>query len=212
MAGGRVKVALVDDHTLFRTGLRTLLEGDGACEVVGQAADGAELLARLEAGLRPEVVLLDIDMPRVDGFAVAERLAAEYPHIGIVVLSMHGERDYYFRMVALGAKGFLLKNSDFAQVAAAIEAVAGGGTYFSPELLKILSDAAPAPTLDPLTEREIEVLRLICQGLSSQQIAGRLFLSKRTVEAHRANLLEKTGALNTANLVIYAVRRGLIAL
>lgn len=195
MAGSRIKVALVDDHTLFRSGLRGLLEGSGVCEVVGEAADGAEFLAQLDAGMRPEVVLSDIDMPHVDGFAVVERLARDYPDIAIIVLSMHDQSDYYQRMVALGAKGFLLKDSDFSEVLAAVRSVA----------------SPVEPLLDPLSERELEVLRLICQGLSSQQIAERLFLSKRTVEAHRANILEKTGAKNSANLVVYAIRNGLIA-
>lgn len=203
-----IQIALVDDHTLFRSGLRTLLEAADGCQVVGEASDGAEFLALLEAGLRPQVVLLDIDMPHLDGFAVAEQVAARWPDIALVTLSMHGERDYYLRMVALGVKGFLLKNSDFSQVLTAIRTVADSGAFFSDELLQLLADTAPCDP--PLSEREKEILRLICQGLSNQQIAQHLFISKRTVDAHRANILEKTGAKNSANLVLYAVRNGLI--
>ncbi len=208
------KIAIADDHALFRNGLKGLLCMDGSCEVAGEASDGEELMALLASGMRPDVVLLDIDLPRMDGFATAGRIADEYPDIKIITLSMHGDEEYYFRMLSLGAKGFLLKNSDIDEVRAAIRAVMRGGTYFSQELLTMLVGTlhtpAAAPAAEALSERELEILRLVCHGLSNQEIADRLFISKRTVDKHRANILEKTCTKNTANLVIWAVRNSLV--
>ncbi|MDR2885160.1 MAG: response regulator transcription factor [Rikenellaceae bacterium] len=215
-APAKIKVALVDDHALFRGGLRGLLAGGGACEVVAEAADGQEFLSLLDAGLAPDVVLLDIDMPVMGGFEVAQRMAAGHPDVRIVVLTMHSDEEYYLRMVSLGARGFLLKNSDIDEVLSAIRTVARGGTYFSQELLTSLiavHTAPPAPGPDDtLSERELEVLGLICRGMSNNEIADQLFISKRTVDKHRANILEKTGTKNTAHLVMYAVKNGLVEL
>ncbi len=211
---GPIRIILVDDHRLFRDGLRQLLSGDERFEVVGEAASGEEFL-ELEADA--DVVFMDIDMPGMGGVE-ATRLASERrPEVRIIALSMHGEREFYQPMSEAGAKGFLLKNSEFAEVAAAAESVAAGGTYFSPEL----SDAPIAATeeegrtpeghyTEPLSERETEVLPLVCEGLSNLQIADRLFISKRTVDKHRANILAKIGCKNTASLVVYAVKNNLI--
>ncbi len=208
------KIALVDDHALFRNGLRGLLTMGGRCEVVGEASNGADFMAMMAAGLDPQVVLMDIDMPVMDGFQVARRLAAEYPEVKVITLSMHGDGEYYFRMVGLGVKGFLLKNSEIEEVLTAIRTVAGGGTYFSQELLTMLVGAMHTATSEPageaLSDRELEILQLICKGLSNQEIGQRLFISKRTVDKHRANILEKTGTKNTANLVVWAVKNALV--
>lgn len=211
-----VKIALVDDHTLFRNGLKGLLSAVEGFEVVAQAGDGVEFLALLAAGQAPEVVLMDIDMPNMDGFALAGKLAADYPGVRCITLSMHGDDEYYFRMVALGVKGFLLKSSDIEEVVTAVRTVARGATYFSQELLTMLvgnlHSQTPTTADESLSERELEILQLICRGLSNQEIGEKLFISKRTVDKHRANILDKTGTRNTANLVMYAIKKSLVEL
>ncbi len=207
-----IRVVLVDDHRLFRDGLRLLLSADERFEVTGEAAGGEEFL-ELEnrAGA---VTFMDIDMPGMGGVEATRRAVAADPEAKIIALSMHGEQEFYRPMVEAGAKGFLLKNSEFAEVAAAAERVAAGGTYFSPELMPSLVEAMhPAGTgagVEALSDREAEVLPLVCEGLSNHRIAERLFISKRTVDKHRANILAKTGCKNTASLVVYAVKNNLI--
>jgi DNA-binding NarL/FixJ family response regulator len=213
MSDRTIRITLVDDHTLFRDGMRRLLTADGRFEVVGEASSGEEFLA-LYPTLGTDVVFMDIDMPGMNGIEASERLLTIDPEAKIVALSMHGEQEYYFAMVDVGAKGFLLKNSTFEKVATAIEVVAAGGTYFSQELLSSLVTAlrhtGEVPHEETLSEREAEILPLICEGFSNQQIGDRLFISKRTVDKHRANILDKTGCKNTASLVVYAVKNNLI--
>ncbi len=212
----KTQIALVDDHLLFRTGLRTLLETQPGLAIWNEAGDGAEFLRQLsESTTLPDVVLLDIDMPCMNGIEAAGRALTSYPDLRIVTLSMFGEEDYYFKMVSIGVKGFLLKNSDIRDVVAAIETVRDGGSYFSQELLRTLVDnlkSTPQPDMDEetLSDRELEILLLICKGLSNNEIAERLYISKRTVDKHRANILAKTGSKNTANLVVYAIKHHLV--
>ncbi len=207
-----IKIILADDHTLFRTGLKNLLALDAGFQVVGEAANGRELLAMLETE-RPDVILLDIAMPVMNGIEAAAEILARWPGTRIVTLSMFGEQEYYFRMVELGVKAFLLKNSDIGEVQEAIRTVVDGGTYFSQELLfnlvgslKSSSESRAASDEAELSERELEILLEICKGLSNQEIGDKLFISKRTVDKHRANILAKTGCKNTANLVVYAIK------
>lgn len=247
----RIKILIVDDHLLFREGLARLLASDRRFEVVAQAACGEEFLAAVEDlipgadgnapamapvgvgektpksafadGVATErtVVFLDIDMPGIGGVEAARRALERWPEMKIVALSMHGEQEFYLPMVEAGVKGFVLKSSDFSQVAAAAEAVSYGRTYFSQELVGSLVEAlcgggdvsgAQQTAAEQLTDREAEVLPLICEGLSNAEIADRLFISKRTVDKHRANILAKTECKNTASLVLYAVRHELIKL
>ncbi len=211
------KIALVDDHNLFRNGLRGLLERVGGCRVVAEAAAGEEFLALLP-GLEADVVFMDISMSGIDGSETTRRALELRPDLRIVTLSMFGDEHYYTRMVEAGACGFLLKDSALDEVLEAIRTVMAGGTYFSDNLLESLSShlktaSAPAPTdEETLSAREREILIAVCQGLSNQEIADRLFISKRTVDKHRANILEKTGCRNTANLVVYAIKNGLVEL
>jgi DNA-binding NarL/FixJ family response regulator len=205
---------LVDDHTLFRNGLRILLNNIDKYEVTGEAGNGEEFLNLLEKE-RPGIVLLDIEMPVMDGITAANMAMQKYPDLKIITLSMYGEEDYYYQMVDAGVKGFLLKNSDMNEVKAAIDTVAEGGNYFSSELLQNLVNSlrTSSQTREPqseLSEREIEILILICQGFSNQEIADQLFISKRTVDKHRANILEKSQCKNTAQLVMYAIKRKLV--
>ena len=212
MSGEKCRIIIADDHTLFRTGLATLLGTQDDFLIAGEASDGVELLELLDKE-RPDIVLLDIAMPRMNGFEAAEKALARWPVLKIISLSMYGEEDYYFRMVSIGVKGFLLKNSDIDQVREAIRSVMEGTPYFSQELLvnlvsnlKSSSDANDAE----LSEREREILLQICKGLSNQEIGDELFISKRTVDKHRANILAKTNCKNTANLVVYAIKNKLV--
>jgi DNA-binding NarL/FixJ family response regulator len=211
------KIFLVDDHTLFRNGLRGLLDSREDCVVVGEASTGEEFLEQLQE-CDADVVFMDIAMPGIKGDEATARALEIRPDLKVITLSMFGDDDYYFRMVSVGAKGFLLKSSDIDEVIAAIETVAMGGSYFSQELLDSLVSnlrTTPQPENEQvdeesLSERELEVLLEICRGLSNQQIADKLFISKRTVDKHRANILAKTGCPNTANLVVYAIKHNLV--
>jgi DNA-binding NarL/FixJ family response regulator len=210
----QIKVFLVDDHTLFLNGLKLLLGSMPEFVVVGQASNGREFLSGYKAK-NPDVVLMDISMPEMDGIQ-ASRLALEAdPDLKIVTLSMYGDQEYYSKMLECGVRGFLLKDSDINEVKMAIHAVAEGGNYFSHELLRNLILAKkehdhPVVDEEQLSEREMEVLIEICQGLSNSEIADKLFISKRTVEKHRANILFKTSCKNTASLVVFAIRNHLI--
>lgn len=210
----KVNVFLVDDHALFRNGLKGLLDANPMFNVVGEAGDGREFIEKLPAS-GTDVVLLDIDMPEMDGFEAAGKALDIRPDLKIITLSMHGDEEYYFRMVELGVKGFLLKNSEIDEVAAAIETVCKGGSWFSQDLLTGLvgSLKTTSRTEEPeegLSARELDVLPLICKGFSNQEIADELFISKRTVDKHRANILAKTGCKNTASLVVYAIKNFLV--
>lgn len=206
------RIILVDDHSLFRDGLRGLLERCAGCRVVAQAGSGEEFLAMLP-GIEADMVFMDFSMPGIDGAQATERALAERPELRIITLSMFGEESYYTRMVEAGARGFLLKDSDIGDVIEAIETVLAGGSYFSPRLLESLTgrmrtrDDAPD---EQLSAREREILVAVCRGLSNQEIADELFISKRTVDKHRANILEKTGCKNTASLVVYAIRNAIV--
>ena len=208
------KVILVDDHRLFRKGLRMLIDALEGFEVVGEASNGTEFLEMLAQG-EPDVVMLDIAMPEMDGIEAARLALASHPELKIITISMFGEQGYYFKMVDAGVKGFLLKNSDFTEVKLALETVVDGGSYFSRELLmNLVTSLKNSPVKSsqdsPLSEREKEILLLICKGMSTQKIASSLALSKRTVDSHRANILAKTNCRNTASLVAYAIKEELV--
>lgn len=208
------RIALVDDHALFRTGLRGLLEHSTPHRVVAEAASGEEFLEMLQ-GLEADVVFMDFSMPGMDGAEATERALERRPDLRIITLSMFGEESYYTRMVKAGACGFLLKDSGIDEVIESIEEVMREGSYFSPRLLMSITRhmrLEESSDDDPLSEREKEILVAICRGLSNQEIADELFISKRTVDKHRANILEKTGCKNTAALVVHAIRTGIVEL
>lgn len=209
----RIKLLLVDDHQLFRNGLKLLLNSFKEFEIVAEASNGKECLDILET-TSFNVILMDINMPEMDGITATLEILKLYPDTKIIALSMYGEEDYYFKMVDSGAKGFLLKDSDINEVKEAIITVNNGGTYFSSDLLhhviqKIKTRDAEIKESN-LSKREKEVLEKICEGLSNQEIADTLFISKRTVDKHRANLLCKTNSKNTASLILYAIKHNLI--
>ena len=205
-----IKVALVDDHALFRNGLRGLIDGKRNCRVVAEASDGAEFLEN-EVAMAADVVFMDIAMPILSGDKATIAALERNPDLRVICLSMFGDERYYSRMVEAGAKGFLLKDSSIEEVFASIEAVMNGEEYICQDVMKMLSEAMRRnDEAKILSEREIDVLLGICRGLSTQEIADQLFISKRTVDTHRANILEKTGSNNTASLVVYAIKQGLV--
>lgn len=209
-----IRIILVDDHALFRNGLSGLISMRDGYRVVGEASDGEEFLRMLPM-TAADVVFMDIAMPRMGGADATREALALYPDLKIICLSMFGEESYYSRMVEAGAKGFLLKDSSIDEVFGAVDAVVAGGSYFSAALMSAISrnmHSAEGGTSDDLSSREIEVLLGICRGLSNQEIADELFISKRTVDAHRAKILEKTGCKNTAAAVVYAIRHRLVEL
>jgi DNA-binding NarL/FixJ family response regulator len=212
--GKVLDVIIVDDHSLFRNGLKILLTTAGQFNVVAEAENGKEFLDILPH-IQPDIVLMDIDMPVLDGIEATKEALKKYPDLKVITLSMFGEEEYYYKMIEAGVKGFLLKNSDINEVKNALITVWQGGKYFSQELLynvvkNIRSSHKEQELTEALSEREIEVLVQICNGLSNNEIADNLHISKRTVDKHRANLLDKTHSKNTAHLVMFAIKNKLI--
>jgi DNA-binding NarL/FixJ family response regulator len=209
-----INVVIVDDHSLFRNGMKLLLNNAGNFNVLAEASNGKEFIELLNK-IKPDVILMDIDMPEMDGIEATSMALRINPKLKIICLSMYGEEEYYYKMIDAGVNGFLLKNSDINEVKTAITTVYNGGKYFSQELLynvvkNIKTTQTNQDVVENLSEREIEVLKQICIGLSNQEIAGNLHISKRTVDKHRANLLDKTNSKNTAHLVMYAMKNKLI--
>lgn len=209
----KIRIIIADDHQLFRNGLKILLSSFPEFEVAGEASNGLEYL-KLLRNIKADVTLMDINMPEMDGIEATRKGIKLCPEMNIIALSMYGEEEYYYKMVDAGAKGFLLKDSDISEVKEAIQTIARGGSYFSQELLyhviqKIKHREHESKSAN-LSKREREILLKICEGLSNQEIAESLFISKRTVDKHRANLLGKTNSKNTASLILFAIRNKLI--
>ena len=209
----KIRIIIADDHQLFRNGLKILLNAFPEFEVTGEASNGEEFL-RILNNTKADIALMDINMPEMDGIEATRKGLKLYPDLNIIALSMYGEEEYYYKMVDAGAKGFLLKDSDISEVKEAILTVRKGGNYFSQELLyhviqKIKHRENESKSAN-LSKRETEILFKICEGLSNQEIADTLFISKRTVDKHRANLLGKTNSKNTASLILFAIRNKLI--
>ncbi|PKQ61850.1 DNA-binding response regulator [Labilibaculum filiforme] len=204
-----LKLALVDDHDLFREGLSFLFNNQNNKQEIKEASNGQELLDLLLTW-QADIILMDIEMPIMNGIEATREVMKRYPDTKIIALSMHANENYYSEMMVAGAKAFLLKNSSFEEVQQAIVAVLEGKNFFSPEILesiiKNLNRKKNHPPKTDLTSREIEILYNICKGCSNQEIAEMLFISKRTVDKHRENILLKTQSKNTAALVIFAIK------
>lgn len=202
------KIFLVDDHNLFRKGISMIISEMDGVEITGEAENGEDFLRYLDVEI-PDLVVMDIKMPIMGG-EKASRLAIEkQPDLKILVLSMFGEVNYYNQMLDVGVKGFVLKNADPDELRNAIKAVLNNGTYFSQELLLNLVNTMQNEKTLPdvkLSKREIEVLEYLCKGFSSSEIAEKLFLSQRTIETHRANIMSKTNTKNSIQLVVYAIK------
>lgn len=205
----KLKIYIVDDHTLFREGLKFLLSNSEYILDVFEAENGKALMKDV-LEINPDIILMDIEMPVMNGIETTRKVLEVLPEAKIIALSMYGNESYYSEMIDAGAKGFLLKNSKFDDVQNAIIDVYNGKNFFSPEILdaivnNLIKKRNHKKNTD-LTEREIEVLYNICKGLSNQEIAIKLFLSKRTIDKHRENILFKTHSKNTVELVIFAIK------
>ncbi len=214
----KIKVAIADDHTLFRKGMITLLETFSQLEVSIEAEDGHILLQKI-AQVPPDVVLLDMDMPTMGGAEVIKHLHRDYPEVKIIIVSMHDESEFILQSLELGANSYLLKNAEPDEVVVAIETVVDEGFFFNDFVAKVMhqriartqhyASAIHKKNTTELTKREIEVLKLICQEYSTKEISDKLFRSERTIEGHRQNLIDKIGAKNVAGLVVYAIKHGI---
>jgi DNA-binding NarL/FixJ family response regulator len=209
------RVLLADDHALVRVGIRSLLSTIAGFDVVAEAGTGHEAL-ELADRLRPHVVLMDIAMPGINGLDATARLVERHPEIRVIILSMHASEEYALQALRAGAAGYLLKDTDLPELERAIVAVARGETYLSPAISKhVIADykrrvAEEPEPIDRLTPRQREVLRLIAEGLSTKEIAFKLGLSVKTVETHRAQLMERLEIRDVAGLVRFAIRSGLV--
>ena len=210
---GKLRIIIADDHTLVRAGLVTLINRMPDAEVVGEAGDGRELL-KLVRELQPDVALMDIAMPGLNGLEAAERVHNDYPKIKVVILSMHANEEYVAQALKAGASGYLLKDAATAELEMALKVVAQGQFYLSPSISRQVVDSYlhGGPTgLDLLSPRQREILQLIAEGKSTREIAELLHLSVKTVETHRAQLMDRLDIHDTAGLVRYALRKGLIS-
>ncbi|MDE5421076.1 response regulator transcription factor [Ancylomarina sp. DW003] len=209
----KIKVIIADDHKMFRDGLKALLSKEKLIDVCGDSDNEIEIMNLIKEK-SPEVVLMDIDMGETNGIDLTRRIKSHYSGINVLAISMHGDQEYVIKMLEAGAMGYILKNSGKEEVLTAIKSIANGETYLSQEVSKCLMLNAiqkSKPSTDiPLTKREVEVLQLISQEFSNAEIANKLFVSTRTIDTHRRNLMEKLAVKNTAGLVKYAFRNKLI--
>jgi DNA-binding NarL/FixJ family response regulator len=214
-----IKIILADDHRIFRKGLKSLLSEKENIEVLAEADNGDEALEAARK-YKPEIVVMDIAMPKMDGIEATRQIRERFPDTEVVVLSMHAKKAYIDQVLKAGAKGYVLKDSDEENLLSAIETVHNGGYYLdSPIADQVLSDYFSDKSKrdlkkqsDPLSEREREVLRLLAEGHSNQEVADTLYISRKTVENHRANIVRKTGIQGQVGLTKYAARIGLIDL
>ena len=214
----KLRILLADDHIVMRTGLRALLERQPNLEVVGESENGRETVA-LAASLRPDVVVMDVGMPVLNGIEATQTIVAQCPAIAVVILSMHADESYVMRALKAGARGYLLKDSAAADLMGAIQAISQGKSFFSPKVSRILAEdyvrvlkqKGAVDTYDLLTSREREILQLLAEGKTNKEVATALNISPYTVETHRSHILQKLNLHNSAELVLYAVRKGIIS-
>jgi DNA-binding NarL/FixJ family response regulator len=209
------KVLLVEDHIVVRQGIKALLSDDPDLEIVGEADNGREAL-NMVSDLQPNIVLMDISMPGLNGIEATRQLRQIYPEIKVVILSMHANEEYVFQVLQAGASGYVLKQSDSSEVLTAIRAALSGGSFLSPPISRtVIEDyvhraevRGQGEDLDILTSREREVLQLLAEGLPNREIAKQLNISVKTVETHRSNMMNKLDVKNKTELIKYAFRKG----
>jgi DNA-binding NarL/FixJ family response regulator len=211
MINKKYRVIIADDHSLFRQGLKLILMDLNDIEVIADVPNGKELV-EIAGILEPDLVIMDINMPLLNGIEASKILARDHPEIKILVVSMYGDEQYYNSVIENGVKGFILKDADNSELKTAVRDILNGKTYFSQELLLRLIRSKQTPANINLTSRELEILELICQGLGTAEISAKLFLSDRTIENHKANLFAKTGCKNSLSLVIFAFKNNLVTL
>lgn len=211
------RVVIAEDHQIVREGIRTLLENAVCCEVVGEAGDGREALEVVEEE-QPDVLVVDLSMPELNGLEVIRRVHEQRPEVGVIVLSMHGDAGYVAQALQAGASGYLVKEDTTEHLVEAIERVEQGRRFFSPRLRerveRLVKAGRDGPTdpVERLTDREREILQLVAEGYTSREIADRLHISPRTVDTHRANLMDKLELEGISELIRYAIRKNIISL
>jgi two-component system, NarL family, response regulator NreC len=214
----KLRILLADDHIVMRTGLRALLERQPNLEVVGESENGRETVA-LAASLKPDVVVMDVGMPVLNGIEATQTIVTQNSTVAVVILSMHADESYVMRALKAGARGYLLKDSAAADLIGAIQAISQGKSFFSPKVSRILAEdyvrvlkqKGAVDTYDLLTSREREILQLLAEGKTNKEVATALNISPYTVDTHRSHILQKLNLHNSAELVLYAVRKGIIS-
>ena len=214
----KLRILLADDHIVMRSGLRALLDRQPNLEVVGESENGRETVA-LAASLKPDVVVMDVGMPILNGIEATQTIVTQNPTVAVVILSMHADESYVMRALKAGARGYLLKDSGAADLISAIQAVSQNKSFFSPKVSRILAEdyirvlkqKGAVDTYDLLTSREREILQLLAEGKANKEVATALNISPYTVETHRRHILEKLNLHNPAELILYAVRKGIIS-
>ena len=214
----RIRILIADDHGIVRKGLRLQLQQNNGFEVVGEATDGREAV-RMAEELVPDIIIMDIAMPNLNGIQATSQVIKKNPQVGVIILSMHSDETYLTRTLAAGAKGFLLKESADKDLDSAVRSVAQGKPFFSPAIantlledyMRQLQQRGLEDTYDLLTDREKEILQLLAEGKPNKEIAGMLYLSINTVETHRTRLMQKLDLHNSAEIVLYAVRKRIIS-
>jgi two-component system response regulator NreC len=215
----KVRLLLADDHVVMRTGLRALLERQSSLEVVGETDNGREAV-KLAESLKPDVIVMDVGMPLLNGIEATKAILSQQPvpAPAVIILSMHADESYVMRALKAGARGYLLKDSAAADLISAIQAVAQGKSFFSPKVshilaedyVRVLRQKGEVDSYDLLSDREKEILQLLAEGQSNKEVASGLNISPYTVETHRKHILEKLNLHNPAELILYAVRKGII--
>ena len=213
-----IRILIADDHVLFREGMKSLLKSEDGIELIASASDGLEAL-ELAGELRPDIVLMDVTMPRMNGIIATEKIVSKFPDIKVIVLSMHSDRRFIAETLKAGARGYLLKESSPQTVVEAIRSVAEGDIYLSAKACTVLTEDylrllnnEKQNSSNPLSEREMEVLLLLVKGRNGKQIADTLSISKNTVDTHRRRILDKLGCASMAELTKYAIREGFLTL
>ena len=213
----RLRLALADDHTIMRSGLRLLLERESDFSIVGEAGDGREVIEIVEAQ-SPDVVIMDVAMPNLNGIEAARRITSAHPRTAVIILSMHSDESYVLRALNAGARGYLLKDSAESDLISAVRAVSEGKAFFSPAISKLLVEdyvrqlrqRGVEDSYELLTPRERELLQLVAEGKTTKEAATVLNLSPHTVDTHRSNLMRKLNVNSLPELILYAVRKGVI--
>lgn len=213
----KIRILLADDHALIRSGIATLLQANKDFVIVGEATDGEEAIQKTKE-LSPDIVIIDLSMPKLSGIEATAIIKKKYPSTSVLVLTMHENEEYVYQILKSGAGGYVLKSAGKEELSAAIRAVVKGEKFFSPRVSQLMAEGyirrmegqeKSTTTEVPLTKREIEILALVAKGLTNQQIASQLFISPRTVDTHRTNIMQKLDIHDVVNLVRYAIEHGI---